>query len=559
VGRQPLPTNTILGNGTDQYRIDTVLGPGGFGITYLAHDLLQDRDVAVKEYFPAEFAYREGVTMIRSADRAGKSNFFEQGKRYFLEEARTLGRFGHPNIVRVINLFEQFNTAYMVLSFEEGQSLKHWLRDLGRRPSQEEIDRLLMPLLSALETIHANGMFHRDIAPDNIIVRPDGDPVLIDFGAARNFVRENSYTVGAIVKHGYSPPEQYTLDTRLQGAWSDIYSLSATLYYAIMGEAPAEAARRQISDAMLPIERHIDAYHRSLYRPSLFVAINAGLALKPKDRPQTVEAFREILDRDLSQVVVPAASPAEAALISRVVRSAQRPIVADGSVLAPLDSETRVGGLTRPSQTILSPLAVAAESRASPSPAAQAPRSAPPADASPAYPETTARTAGLSALIVATLASAGFLLVGGIEHPAGLATVILVCAGLVGISFERALSMARTDAAEFPPAAAAAAVMSTLALAVYWLPWFFWPVSVLLALVAAAFGWGRFGRWVPVTLLLISMLHLVAAGVLMVLAASSGQKDPFFLPLMGASLAVIAALVLACAVQIQRRWEPARP
>ena len=134
MGCQPLPTNTILGNGSDQYRIDTVLGPGGFGVTYLARDLRFERDVAIKEYFPAEFAYRDGSTTIRSSTRGNNQNFFEQGKRHFLDEARTLAKFRHEHIVRVLNLFEQFNTAYMVLEFEEGQSLKAWLRALGHQP-----------------------------------------------------------------------------------------------------------------------------------------------------------------------------------------------------------------------------------------------------------------------------------------------------------------------------------------------------------------------------------------------------------------------------------------
>ena len=221
MSRQPLPSDTILGKDSDQYKIDTVLGPGGFGVTYLARSLRLDREVAIKEYFPAEFAYRDGSTTIRSSG-SGSSDFFNQGKRYFIEEARVLGKFRHEHIVRVIGLLEENNTAYMILEFEEGQSFKHWLRELGHVPDQDEIDAILEPMLSALEYIHGKGIFHRDIAPDNIIVRPNGKPVLIDFGAARQFARESSHTLGAIVKHGYSPPEQYTVDTKLQGAWSDI-------------------------------------------------------------------------------------------------------------------------------------------------------------------------------------------------------------------------------------------------------------------------------------------------------------------------------------------------
>ena len=277
VSRQPLPRNTILGSGLDQYRIDSVLGPGGFGITYLAESLRIHREVAIKEYFPAEFAYREGTTTVQPL-RTGGRDLFAAGLRYFVEEARVLGRFRHEHIVRVIGLIEQFGTAYMVLEFEEGVSFKRWLQQLGRAPTQSELDAVLEPVLSALETIHAQQLFHRDIAPDNIIIRPNGKPVLIDFGAARHFARENSHTLGAIVKSGYSPPEQYTLDTKLQGAWSDVYALAATMHHALMGRPPEEASKRQLHDTALPIEDHLDPALRSRYRPEFLEGLNAGLA-----------------------------------------------------------------------------------------------------------------------------------------------------------------------------------------------------------------------------------------------------------------------------------------
>ena len=294
VSRQPLPRNTILGSGLDQYRIDSVLGPGGFGITYLAESLRIHREVAIKEYFPAEFAYREGTTTVQPL-RTGGRDLFAAGLRYFVEEARVLGRFRHEHIVRVIGLIEQFGTAYMVLEFEEGVNYKRWLQQLGRAPTQSEIDAVLEPILSALDTIHAQQLFHRDIAPDNIIIRPNGKPVLIDFGAARHFARENSHTLGAIVKSGYSPPEQYTLDTKLQGAWSDVYALAATMHHALMGRPPEEASKRQLQDSALPIEDHLDPALLSRYRPEFLEGVNAGLALKPRERPATIAEWRPML------------------------------------------------------------------------------------------------------------------------------------------------------------------------------------------------------------------------------------------------------------------------
>ncbi|MGE0765122.1 MAG: serine/threonine protein kinase [Hyphomicrobiaceae bacterium] len=549
MGRQPLPTNTILGNGSDQYRIDTVLGPGGFGVTYLARDMRFDRDVAIKEYFPADFAYREGSTTIRSTTRGGDQNFFEQGKRQFLDEARTLAKFRHEHIVRVLNLFEQFNTAYMVLEFEEGQSLKNWLRALGHRPSQAEIDEILDPLLSALEVVHAKGMFHRDIAPDNIIVRPNGKPVLIDFGAARNFVREHSHTIGAIVKHGFSPPEQYTLDTKLQGAWSDIYALSATIYAALVGTPPDEASRRQLNDTLLPIEGHVEPHRRELYRRSFYAALNAGLALKPRDRPQTIRDLRAILRSDDAHYREPELAAAQAIEVN--VADARRPFASAATFSRPsglaASARPHAPGPSYEVVRSVPELAQAVEETAE-----RAHRAA------SNYPEGAGRVAAITALIVAAIAAASFLWIGGIEHPGGLAAAMLVCAGVIVVAGERTLALARVAPADVGRATISAAVTSVLAMAVYWLPFFFWQISAALAAVSVLFVVVRLGRWVPVTLLGLALLHLAAAALLVALSTRSVQKDPFFLPLMGGSLAVLGALVLTCALVIQRRLEAAR-
>src|SRR5262245_4282599 len=154
---------------------------------------------------------------------------FEWGRSSFLEEARTLVRFRHPSIVRVTRVFEAFSTAYMVMDFEEGSQFQTWLQRLGRPPAQAELDRITVPLLDALELMHEQSFLHRDIAPDNIILRSDGTPVLLDFGAARRAVAEMSRTITGIIKPGYSPHEQYATDPRLQGPWTDLYAFGATL------------------------------------------------------------------------------------------------------------------------------------------------------------------------------------------------------------------------------------------------------------------------------------------------------------------------------------------
>ena len=229
--REQLPIGAEL---VGDYRIDSVLGHGGFGITYKAWHLALETYVAVKEYFPSEFAKRDATLSLHPATPKS-AEMFEWGRKRFLDEARTLEKVRHPSIVRVRHVFEALNTAYMVLEYEDGQSLKHWLEDLGRSPSQAELDGIVSPLLDALEEMHAANFIHRDIAPDNIIIRPDGTPVLLDFGAARQAIAEETKTLTGIVKAGYSPPEQYLTRASQQGPWTDIYALAATLYRAVVG------------------------------------------------------------------------------------------------------------------------------------------------------------------------------------------------------------------------------------------------------------------------------------------------------------------------------------
>jgi len=561
VGRQPLPTDTILGNGSDQYRIDTVLGPGGFGVTYLARDMRFDRDVAIKEYFPAEFAYRDGSTTIRSSTRGGQQDFFDKGKRYFLDEARTLAKFRHEHIVRVINLFEQFNTAYMVLEFEEGQSLKAWLRAIGRRPTQSELDNILEPLLAALDVVHAKGMFHRDIAPDNVIIRPSGKPVLIDFGAARHLVREHSHTIGAIVKHGYSPPEQYTLDTKLQGAWSDIYSLSATIYAAMTGQPPEEAAKRQLHDGVLPLEETLEPAVLDAYRPAFVKAIGAGLRLRPRDRPQNIAAFRAILhgEVDVEPLFVPPVRNGHARPAKPAVST---PPSGPASQSAHLSARLTPSGDVSAARPSSGPSLVSVASRASSAVAGPAEVSSaaiqPTVTEESTYPEQPARIASGVALAVAATAAVTFLAVGGIEHPGGLAAAMLACAGLVGAGLERTMAVTRARSRDGHDVAVAAAAMSSLALAIYWLPLFLWPMTILMGGMAVMFVLVKFGRWVPITLLGLALVHLGIAALLLVLATRSQQKDPVFLPMMGITLAFLAGLAMTAALSIQKRWEQVR-
>ena len=279
-----LPAGTLL---VQDYRIQRVLGAGGFGVTYLADEVALSRVVTLKEYFPSDFAAR--TDGIEAAPRSMESAAdFKWGLDRFIEEAQTLAKFDHPNIVRVYRYFRANNTAYMVLNFEEGQSLKGWLKGLGRAPRQAELDAIVAPLLDALEYIHKADFLHRDIAPDNIIVRRDGTPVLIDFGSARGEIAAHSKTISALVKPGYSPYEQYAETSRQQGPWSDLYALAATLYHAITGKRPPDSPSRMMKDDYVPArEGALGAYRAGFLR-----AIDKALMMPIEARPQTVAAWR---------------------------------------------------------------------------------------------------------------------------------------------------------------------------------------------------------------------------------------------------------------------------
>jgi WD40 repeat protein/serine/threonine protein kinase len=269
------------------FRIARVLGAGGFGITYLADEIALARSVTIKEYFPTDYAARRADqgAVPRSSEC---SSDYKWGLDRFIEEAKTLARFDHRNICRVYRYFRANNTGYMVLHFEEGASFKGWLKNLGRAPRQTELDKIVAPLLDALEVIHKADFLHRDIAPDNIMVRKDGSPVLIDFGSARGDIARHSRTVSALVKPGYSPYEQYAEKGEQQGPWTDIYAFAATLYHAITGKRPPDSPSRVVKDEYVSAK----AAALAAYRPRFLGAIDRALDLDIERRPRSIAEWR---------------------------------------------------------------------------------------------------------------------------------------------------------------------------------------------------------------------------------------------------------------------------
>ena len=224
-----------------RYRIVSVLGEGGFGITYHCRDTQLHREVAIKEYLPSGLAIRQGGTEVLPRSTEASKDFV-WGRSRFLDEARTMARLSDvPAVVRVHDFLEAHGTAYVVMQLLAGETLAQWLKR-ETRLSQMSIERILPPLLDGLERIHAVGFLHRDIKPANIMLAPDGAPTLIDFGASRAAMAGRSQAMTAVFTPGYAAPEQSTSGN--QGPWTDIYGLAATLYACVNGKQPPSQGNR---------------------------------------------------------------------------------------------------------------------------------------------------------------------------------------------------------------------------------------------------------------------------------------------------------------------------
>ncbi|MES2241545.1 MAG: protein kinase [Pseudomonadota bacterium] len=290
-----------------EYRIEKMLGGGGFGITYLARDINLELPVALKEYFPGDLTSRAADLSVRVRVPEAEQQF-HWGLERFLDEARALASFRHPNITRVLRYFRENGTAYIVMEYESGDPLKRWL---ACQPmlDQAGLLRVIHPLMDGLEAVHRLDFLHRDIKPDNIYIRADGTPVLLDFGAARRTTGGRDLT--NIVSPGFAPFEQYHSKGN-QGPWSDIYSLGAVMYWMTTGQKPVESASRVQDDAM---PRAVDIANTAVFGEALLRAIDWALSPSEGRRPQNVAQLRAALEQAAPRPasLVPAAGHTPAA------------------------------------------------------------------------------------------------------------------------------------------------------------------------------------------------------------------------------------------------------
>ena len=332
------------GSTVDEYRLIEVLGEGGFGIVYRGEGRYLGDQVAIKEYLPRHLATRtEGTTVAPTSSDSEEA--YSWGLKKFQEEARILWNLAqperHPNIVAVRRFFEANGTTYMVMDFEEARPLSDLLKGKATLP-QKRLEAALFSLLSGLKRVHAAGVWHRDIKPANILIRADGSPVLLDFGAARQTLDKQTRSVVAAITPPYAAFEQYAARGN-DGPWTDIYALGVTLYRCVTGELPPEAAERADEDTLVPLsERDLTGYS-----PAFLAAVDKALAVRAKDRPQTVEEWQGLF----GAVEPTATDELNSGADMTVLRAAPEPDNAPAENAASRPSSTLVGERERISES----------------------------------------------------------------------------------------------------------------------------------------------------------------------------------------------------------------
>lgn len=264
-----------------EYRIERLLGEGGFGLTYLAFDTNLEKQVAIKEYMPSEHAVRKDSSQIVAKSKSSET-VYNWGLNAFLNEAKTLAKFEDSNIVRIYRFFKANGTAYIVMEYCEGGCLIDRVSKNVHMPEKQLI-QIISSIVHGLQLVHDDGILHRDIKPDNIMFRLDGTPVLIDFGAARQAIGSKSRKVTTIITPGYAPLEQYS-SNGIIGPWSDIYSLSAVAYLCITGKRPPDIMNRLHEDTIEKLSQRVNS-------SAFFMSIDKGLELQVNDRPQSLSEW----------------------------------------------------------------------------------------------------------------------------------------------------------------------------------------------------------------------------------------------------------------------------
>ena len=298
----PVPANSLpIGTHLYEYEIQAVLGDGGFGIVYLAKDTALGRDVAIKEFLPISHAVRVQENKVQPRGPEHEV-LFEKGLQSFIAEARILAQFRNPHLVEVLRFWKSNGTAYIVMPYYQGKTLRELIQKGYRVTSQAELFNIIMPLLDGLSQVHKVGCYHRDISPDNIIILSSGSPLLLDFGAARHEIINQTEYSTVILKPGFAPIEQYggKETAQQQGAWTDIYAFCAVAYQLITGVAPPASVARIMRDPLVSLSNQSD---RLPLPQGILSAIDAGLQIQPENRPQSIEAFRNLLEKPQAPIL----------------------------------------------------------------------------------------------------------------------------------------------------------------------------------------------------------------------------------------------------------------
>ncbi len=359
-----MPSGTRLG----EFEITGVVGEGGFGIVYSARDSSLDRIVAIKEYLPSAFASRNegGTVHVRSQEH---SKTFDAGLASFINEARMLAKFSHPGLVEVFRFWEANGTAYMAMRYYRGVTLREMLRTNPQIVTEQWLCETLDPILLALQELHNEKCYHRDIAPDNILVLPNGRSVLMDFGAARRIIGGMTRALTTVLKPGYAPIEQYSDDGSMaQGAWTDIYAVGGLLYHAMTGKVPVQAISRMMNDPLKPVATAA----RAEFSPNLSAVVMKCLAVMPENRYQSVDELRAALGwvttpvsstviYQRTVVVVPSAAESKIAVAS-VAAVAAAPTV----FTQPLTQRPETGAAPHSPLDLLTPVTAASTTTTDP-------------------------------------------------------------------------------------------------------------------------------------------------------------------------------------------------